>query len=232
MECARLIERAGVAEVDELLHLLRDDVRRHADHADRADGHHGHGERVVAAEDRDVAKVEDLGHAVDGAAGFLHARHIVVFREARDGFGRDGDAGTSGHVVDHDRDVAGIRDGGEVAVQALLRGLVVVRGDLEREIRAVGLRVAGQVERLGGRVRAASGKHLAASVHELDHGRDHAFVFLEAQRGRFAGGADRGDPVDTVADLHFDQLRQFIVIHCSVAERSHKRRVETLNFHI
>jgi hypothetical protein len=90
---------------------------------------------VVARQHRELraAGEDDLRHLVERARGLLDADDAgTVLHQADEGIGLHVDGGPAGDVVDEDRDVHGLRDGAEVAVEPLLGRLVVVRVDHER----------------------------------------------------------------------------------------------------
>ena len=118
-----------------------------------------------------------------------------------------------------------------MAVNAFLGGLVVVRRNLKRRIRAEFLRLAGQLDGFRRGVGAGSSDDPAAAGGEFDHPADHFEMFFAAQGRRLPGGADRHQPGHTPGDLQFDNLTQRIPIDLSVAERGDQRRVNAFEFH-
>jgi hypothetical protein len=76
-------------------------------------------------------------------------------------------------------------------VDALLRRLVVVGREQERAVGAGVLRVARQLDRLAGRVRAGAGQDRDATLRGLDDDLDDAAV-LEMGEGRGLTGGSEG----------------------------------------
>ena len=110
-------------------HFVRNFVGGNRDDADAAQRDDRQSDGVVAGEDEKC-----FGHGVDGlgnlghvAAGFFDAHDVGNLGQARQGCGFEVRGGAAGHVVENDGLVAdGLGDGFEMAVLALLRGLVVV----------------------------------------------------------------------------------------------------------
>ena len=91
--------------------------------------------------------------------------------------------GTAWNIVDDDRDVGCRGHRPEVAVEPLLRGLVVIGDDDQRGIGAGMGRVAGEFDRFGGAVRAGAGNHRDAAGRGLDRDLDDALVLVGRQVG-------------------------------------------------
>ena len=84
--------------------------------------------------------------------------------------------------------------------EASLRRLVVVRRDDEQPVGADARGGLGELERLGGRVRADAGDHLALSAHRLGD-RTEQLDLLGVRKGRrLTGGSGRDHRVRTVRD--------------------------------
>ena len=140
--------------------------------------------------------------------------------QAGDRFRQDVRAGAAGNVVQHDRQVARLGDGGEVAVVAFLRRLVVVGADhAARRRRRPSWRSC--VRRMASRVllEPVPGMTLMRPRGLLDHGGDDALVLVVIERRRFAGGADRRQAVGPLLDVPVDELAQ--------GRRSRSRRLRT-----
>ena len=116
----------------------------------------------------------DAGDGPAGAAevalGVLVGDDPRVLGEPDQGLGADRDAAAAGDVVEHDRQAGGVGDGREVPVQALLRGLVVVRRDGEQAVGARLLGRAGQLDAVAGVVGADAGDDVGAVADRLQHG--------------------------------------------------------------
>ena len=157
---------------------------------------------------RQVAQRRDVRRLVQRAGRFLDGHDGRNLGQAGDGFGQDVRAGAAGNVVKDDGQVAGLGDGGEVAVVAFLGRLVVIRPDHEGAVGPGLLGEARQADRLAGAVGAGAGHDLDAAARLLDHGGDDALVLLVVERRRFAGGADRGQAVGALLDVPVDQPAQ------------------------
>ena len=103
-----------------------------------------------------------------------------------------------------------------MAVEALGRGLVVVGGDLERGVRAVGDRVARELDGLARGVAARAGDDLHAAGRVLDGLADHFLVLLVVEGGGFAGGADGADAGDAGGGLGLDERAERAVVDGAV----------------
>ena len=74
-------------------------------------------------------------------------------------------------------------------------------------------------------VRAGSGDDLDPAAGRLDRQADHFQVFVVVERGGFARGADRDDPVDLARDLKVDEPGVGCRVDAPVPKRGDKRRV-------
>ncbi len=93
-----------------------------------------------------------------------------VLGEPDEGLGVDRDAAAAGDVVEHDGQAGGVGDGREVPVQALLRGLVVVRRDDQEAVGADALGLAGQLDAVVGVVGSDAGDDVGAVADGLQDG--------------------------------------------------------------
>src|SRR5579872_1404121 len=107
----------------------------------------------------------------------------------------------------------------EMRIKPLLRGLVVIGGNNERGIGPGPLRVAGEFDRLGGRVRSGARDHWNPALGDLDRELHHPLMLGMAERRRFAGRAAGHDPMRAFADLPIDKRAKSLLIHGTVAER-------------
>ena len=108
------------------------DVRDDGDDAVPARRQRRQREHVVARQDREgktLTPLLDLGHAHHASARLLDADDSGNSRKAADRLRQQIDAGAARHVVEDDRQTAARGDGLEVAEEAFLRRLVVVRRD-------------------------------------------------------------------------------------------------------
>src|SRR5690606_5446005 len=163
--------------------------------------------------------------ALDVAGGFLDADDAGHFREAEHGLMLQVGAGAAGHVVQHDRQVAGgFGDGAEVLVLPFLPGLVVVRHHLQLAVGADLARELRQGDRLGGRVAATAGHHRHPAGSLLDRDADDLAVLLDADRRRLAGGANHADAVRALGHMPVDKFAQRVVINAAVVVHGRDER--------
>ena len=213
---------------DEAGDLGGDEVRGDADHADRTDREERQGERVVAGEDFEFRREggAELVHALDAAAGFLDGDDVFEIACEADGrLDGDLDAATAGDAVKNERDFDRLRDGGEVAVEALGAGLVVVGGHEQGGVGTGFFGGLGEVDRLGGGVRAGSGDDLATAGGGFDRDLDDAQVLVVIECRRLAGGSDGDDSRDAAGDLLLDEGLEGGDVELAVAKGRDERGV-------
>ena len=127
------------------------------------------------------------------------------------------------HVVEHQRQRAGLGDPGEVGVKTVLRGPVVIGGDDQRPVGA-GLRgEAGQPDGLGGRARAGTGQDSCPARGLFDHGGDHPLVLDARQGRRLSRRAGRAQDCGALVNLPVHHPPQVARIDLPVAHRRHQR---------
>ena len=139
------------------LYVGRDDIGNDADDtlaADRADGQR---ERIVAGKNRQVAACGDLAGHIEAAGGFLDGDDIFDCGKANDRVGRHARAASAGNIVEDHRKIDFFGDGLKVLVEAFLRGLIVIRRNLQRGIGADFFGELGKFDGLGGAVGAGAG---------------------------------------------------------------------------
>lgn len=138
--------------------------------------------------------------AAEVALGVLVGHDARVLREPDERLGLDRHAAAPGDVVQHHGKAGGVGDRGEVPVQALLRRLVVVRGDREKTVRTGVLGGAGQFDAVAGVVGADAGDDVGPVSDRVEYG-SYELVFLRvAGGGRLARGAVDDEAV--VAGVH------------------------------
>ena len=222
---------ARVPRVAERAHLARDLVAGHGDHAVAAHRHERERGRVVAGEDRHVARAvaADDRDLLDVGACLLDAHHVGMVREAQERVRLNVGAGAAGDVVDHDRQAALVRDGAEVGLQHALVRAVVVRGHDERGVRTQLRGAAGGLDGGAGVVGAGARDDRdpvagRAAVHGLNGDADAGLALLGGQRGRLAGGANRDQAVDAGEDLPGHQAAVGGLVELAGGgERGHER---------
>ena len=112
------------------MHQFRLDVGDHTDDALAAQRQQGNHLIVVAGIDVQLvtAKLCDLRHLRNVAGSFLDAVDEGVLAQLQCRFRGDVQAGAGRHIIQDDRNAAGLCHCGEVGDKASLRGLVVVGG--------------------------------------------------------------------------------------------------------
>jgi hypothetical protein len=108
-----------------------------------------------------------------------------------------------------------------------LRWLVIIRRNHQKTVGAELLRLLGKIESFRGAIRPGPGKDLGAALYHLDSELDDPEVFLDGKGSRFAGGANRNDPINTRGDLVLHQTPQRGLIDAIVAEGSDECGIST-----
>mmetsp|Transcript_57662 Transcript_57662/g.135746 ORF Transcript_57662/g.135746 Transcript_57662/m.135746 type:complete len:208 (+) Transcript_57662:1182-1805(+) len=183
-----------------------------------AQQHQRHGRAIVTRVDVEALGrvLDQRGGALDVAGGLLDAEHARQRGTTQRRLGQHVRNGPAGHVVEHHRDVHGLGDRLEVLVNAFLRRLVVVGHDGQRAVRTDGLGIAAQFDGLGGRIGAGACQDGDAALGMLDRDADDLAVFLHADRGRLARGADHADAGGAGLDMPVDQATQGGVVDAAV----------------
>src|SRR5208282_3432265 len=184
-------------------------------------------DRVVAGEDDEAVRdaFEHDRHLRNASRGFLDADDVVDFGEALHGGRLDVDAGAAGNVVKDDRQRNGCGDRFVVLVQALLRGLVVIRADGEDSGRAERFVVACALDDFGGVVAAGAGNDAHPAARLFDRDLDDAVELRVRERRAFARGAAGHEEIDAGVDLALDETAQRLLIEGLVPpKRSDQRR--------
>ena len=224
-------EVAGEGELGHFLDELGDKVGGHADDPGRADGHEGERERVVAGKDGDIAQAANFAGDIERIRGLFDGNDIGVFAEAGDGLGEHGDAGAGGDIVQDDRQIHLVGEGHEVAVEALLRGLVVIGIDRKTAVGAGRLGKSVKLQGLAGGIGAGAGDYRDAGVGGLHGDLNHALVLAKIESGRLAGGAGGDEAVDSFGDLELNVFLKLILVEHAIIKRSNQRCEGTLQQH-
>ena len=127
-------------------------------------------------------------------------------------------------VVDDDGDADRVVDGLVVLVEPLLGRLVVIGRHHQDRVGAGLFGMAGELDRLLGRVRARARDHRHASLGHLDAPFHDLLVLVVAQGRALAGGADRHQAIGSLGDLPLDQIAKGLLIQRAVLEGGEKRR--------
>ncbi len=164
-----VVARPGASEISRqrsrahLCHQLGRDIGGDRDYAVATDQHERQSGAVVAAVDREILPVgraqrrDELAATAKIGRRILDAHNARHLRQPQRRLVRKIGDRAPGDVVENQRQVHGFGDCAEMAVQALLRGLVVVRHDRKTARCAGLLRVRGQGDRLLGRIGAGAG---------------------------------------------------------------------------
>ena len=193
-------------------------VGGHADHALAASGHQGEGHVVVAAEHREAfgGAAYQLAHLVVASGSLLDSDYVgAVLGEAYSRGGLHVGAGASGHVVDHYGQRAALSHRPEIAVLALLRGLVVVGHHHEPCIGAERLQQLHVGEGAVQRVGAATGEQRHAS-DTLARDAQQLGLLPGAQCGGLSGGGEGHEEVYSRLDLPVHAGGVGLVVHLVV----------------
>jgi hypothetical protein len=110
-----------------------------------------------------------------------------------------------------------------VAVEALLRRLVVVRAHHEGAVGARALGVLREVDGFRGGVGAGARDHGDALARGLHHELHEAPVLVVAERGRLPRGAAGDEAVRAGGDVHLHQLAHLGLVDLAVLERRDHR---------
>src|SRR5207248_2282841 len=218
---------ARLDELDQLADLRAHEVRGHRDDAGGAEADLAERGPVVAPVDVEVRGrlPQEPGQPVEVAGRVLHAHDVREGGELQDGLVLDADPDAAGDVVEQDREVRGLGDGGVMGDQAALRRLAVVRRDDQR---AVAPRRLGQPSELDGllrRVRARPADDLALARRRLHHGAEQVALLLVGEGRCLAGGAGRHDGVGAVLQQPARELLRAVEVErVVVAERRDHRR--------
>jgi transcriptional regulator of aromatic amino acid metabolism len=105
----------------------------------------------------------------------------------------------------YDRAIRRVGDRREVAVDALVRRLVVVGSDHERSVRAELFGAFDVLNRVLGGIRSGPDDHREAAFGFLHRDQDQFVLLVPLEGGRFARSAERHEAVDTRFDLEADE---------------------------
>ena len=165
-----------------------------------------HGEVVARQQGKTIsAEPEELRQHIHVARRLFHRGDLRDLGQAGDGCRLDVHRRATGHVVDAHLGLDRLGDGAKVPVEALLGGLVVVRRRGEHAICTRRDRTFGVQDRGAGIVAADASHHRHPSRGGPHTGSDHSSMLVHVERGRFAGGATRHQPLHAAGDLGLDQ---------------------------
>ena len=100
-----------------------------------------------------------------------------------------------------------------------LRGLVVIRANLQCASSSHGFGCLGELDGFFGRVRAGAGDDLNAACCKFYSEAHDLFVLLHVKRGRLPGGADGHDACHAASDLEIDEFLECRDVDFSFVKR-------------
>ncbi len=158
------------------------------------------------------------------AGGVLDAEDVRQPGQPRQGVVGDIGAGPRGHVVDQQRNVHRLGDGGVVTIEPLLAGTIVIGRHDQRRGGPDVLGVPGQLDGLGGGVGAGAGDHRHAPRGGLHAEFNDVAVLVVAERRGLAGGANRDKAMHATGDLPLDQGHEGVVVDDPATKWRDERR--------
>src|SRR3954469_10799821 len=204
-----LVDRPGLHQIagldrgDEVGQPGPDEVTHDADHAHGAQGEQRKVQHVLAAVVDEIGARQGPGDGTEITFGVLHRDDPRMLGGPDEGLHLDRDHGPRRDVVEHHRQGAAVGHGREVAEQAGLRRLVVVRRHDHEAVRTEALGVARLFDGVRGVVGAHPGDDGGAIADGVQDHLEHRPLLGVAQRGRFTcrpgdHQAVVGAPVDQV----------------------------------
>ena len=200
------------------MNKLRLDIGDDADDALAAQGQQGDHLVIVAGVDVQLVAAEgrDLRHLTDIAGGFLDAVDERVLAQLLGRLGGDVQAGAGRHIIQDDRNAAGLCHCGKVGDKASLRGLVVVGSHQQQSVCAAGGRLCSQSTAVVGVVGTGTGDDRHTVTHEVHGILDGSQLLLVGHGRALAGGATDDDGVGAAGDLILNDAAQLIEIDAAV----------------
>ena len=210
------------------MYLTGADVGPDADDAHAAQGQHGDDHIIVAGEEDEfvIRQPRHLRRIGDVAAGFLDAAHVGQLRERFHALHRERTARAARHVVKEDGQIDRLGHGGKVAVHALLVGLVVVRRDEQKAVRAQIAELAALRKRRFRAVGAAAGDDRDAAADGVHAAADDGRVLGGVRGAGFARGAEDDKTVRAVFHVPLAKLLQALEVDASIRVKGgHQRHI-------
>src|SRR5438876_1411752 len=211
----------GRPGVHQRRHLGRRHVGGHRDDALRAHRQHRQGQRIIAGEDREsvAAELDDLAHLLERTRPFLDAHDVAEVGQPRHRLRGHIHAGATRDVVKDLRELHRLGHGLVMAVEALLGRLVVIRRVQEARVRADGLGMPGELDRLVRRVGPCASNDRHATPDSLHGELDDPLVLFMGERGGLARRPTRHDTVGSVRDLPLEQIAEGFLVYFALAKR-------------
>jgi len=200
-------------------------VRRDRNAAMAAMGHEAERSDVLAGQLIEIFTERRtlLRHAGHVRGRVLHPGDVLKFVQTLHCIDRHVDHRSHGNVVDDDRNANRVVDRLVVLVKAFLCGFVVIGGYDKHRIGAGAFGVAGQFDRLGGRVGARARYDRDPAAGLVDTPFHNLVVFPVGQRWAFPGRTDRNQAAGALGDLPINQVAEALFVHGPVLERGHER---------
>jgi hypothetical protein len=127
-----------------------------------------------------------LGHSLDLAGGILHTNDVLeIIGQSTHRLGHHVDHRTRRDVVDDDRQLGRLGDGGEVQIEPALRRLVIIRRHHQHGVGAGLLGMLGKAHRFIGVVGACAGDNRHPALRRLDAGLHNPMMLVMRQGRRF-----------------------------------------------
>src|SRR5439155_22693734 len=211
----------GRPGIHQCRHLGRRHVGGHRDDAFRAHRERRQGQRLIAGEDCEAvaAELDDLAHLLERPRPFLDPHDVSDLGQPRHRLRGHVHGGAPGDVVQDLRELHRLSHGLVVPVEALLGWLVVVRRYQEGRVRADGLGMAGELDRLVRRVGPRAGNDRHATPDGLHGELDDPLVLFMGERGGLARRPTRHDTVGSVRDLPLEQIAEGFLVYFALAKR-------------
>ena len=154
------------------MHQFRRNIGHHADDTLAAQCQQGNHLIVVTGVDvqRITAQCSNSGHLRNVAGGLLDAVDERVLAQLQSSLGCNVQTRAGGHIVQDDRDAAGLSHGGKVSNQTSLRGLVVIGSHHQQSVCAAFGRLCGQCAAVVGIVGASAcndGHAVVDNIHRI-----------------------------------------------------------------
>lgn len=219
MDLQRAPMVTGAVRVDHLMELGTHDMADDADEPRRPDRQPRQIEVVVAGVPDQVGLGHHPGRAEQVALGVLDGDDPRMLGELDQRVVLDRHPRAPGDVVEHGGQAGRVGDGREVADEALLRGLVVVRRHHEQAVRAGGLGLPREFQGVLRVVGSGTGDDHGAVADRLDDRAQKLALLFVARRRRLAGRpVDDQAVVAPLVDQVGREARGAVVVDAAVGQ--------------